>query len=411
MNEIIERYESNVRSYCRKWPATFATAKGPFLYAEDGTRFIDFFDGAGTLNFGHNNPYIKQAIIDYLEADGVLHGLDTTTSAKVAFIKTFEERILAPRGLSYRLAFPGPTGANANELALKLARKATNRTDVWALMGAFHGMTLGALSLTSDGYARTGAGVTLPCTHFFPSPYQMGGVDTLALMEEALTDDHSGMAKPAAIFVETTQAEGGIQVLPSDFIRGLRDLCDRHGIVMVVDDIQVGNWRTGTYFSFERAGITPDIVTLSKSLGGVGMPIALTLVREDLDVLGPGEHNGTFRGNQLAMVGAKAAIDWALDSDFRETLKASCELTCQLVKRVAARHNVPYRGIGMIWALDLGSGELVLDAIHACYDEGLICEACGRGDSALKLMPALVTPPEVLQEGFDIVDKVLDELL
>lgn len=162
MNEIIEQYESNVRSYCRKWPATFQTSKGPFIYGEDGTRYIDFFDGAGTLNFGHNNDYIKDALISYLQADGVLHGLDTTTSAKVAFIKTFEERILAPRGLNYKMAFPGPTGANANELAMKFARKATGRTDIWAFMGAFHGMTLGAMSVTTEAYARKGAGVPLP---------------------------------------------------------------------------------------------------------------------------------------------------------------------------------------------------------------------------------------------------------
>lgn len=411
MNEIIEQYESNVRSYCRKWPATFDTAKGPFLYDVEGTRYIDFFDGAGTLNFGHNNDEIKKPVIDYLMADGVLHGLDTTTSAKVAFIRTLQERILAPRGLSYKCAFPGPTGANANELAFKLARKATGRTDIWALMGAFHGMTLGALSATSDGYARTGAGIPLPCTHFMPAPYMMGGTDTVAYMEAVLADDHAGMEKPAAIVIETTQAEGGIRVLPTDFIQGLRALCDRHGIVMIVDDIQVGNWRTGSYFSFERAGIKPDIVTLSKSLGGIGMPFALTLVREDFDVLGPGEHNGTFRGNQLAMVAAKAAIDYALDSDFQELLREGCALTRELVEGIAERHGIEARGIGMIWALELGDGKTVLDVIHRCYDRGLICEACGRGDSALKLMPALVTPPEVLREGLAIVDEVLTEVL
>lgn len=411
MNEIIEKYESNVRSYCRKWPSTFATAKGPYLFDEQGTRYIDFFDGAGTLNYGHNNPQIKQAVIDYLMGDGVLHGLDTTTSAKVAFIKTLEERILKPRGLDYKVAFPGPTGANANELAMKLARKATGRTDIWFLMGAFHGMTLGALSVTSDAYARGGAGIPLPFAHPMPAPYSMPGLDAIAYMENILADDHAGMSKPAAIIVETTQAEGGIRVLPTEFLEGLRALCDKHDIVMIVDDIQVGCWRTGTFFSFERTSVKPDIVTLSKSLGGIGMPFAVTLVSPKLDVMGPGEHNGTFRGNQLAMVAAKAAIDYALDTDFVDQLADKCDVMKGLVEDVAARHGVESRGIGMIWALELGDGKLVLDVIHRCFDRGLICEACGRGDSALKLMPALVTPNEVLREGMGIVDEVLTEVL
>ena len=411
MNEIIEQYESNVRSYCRKWPATFQTSKGPFIYGEDGTRYIDFFDGAGTLNFGHNNDYIQAALISYLQADGVLHGLDTTTSAKVAFIKTFEERILAPRGLNYKMAFPGPTGANANELAMKFARKATGRTDIWAFMGAFHGMTLGAMSVTTEAYARKGAGVPLPYTQFLPAPYQFPELDVLNYIETLLTDDHSGYSKPAAIMIESTQAEGGIQVMPNEFLKGLEELCHKHDIVFIVDDVQLGNWRAGTYFSFERAGIKPDIVTLSKSLGGIGMPIALALVSPELDVLGPGEHNGTFRGNQLAMVAAKAAIEFALDTDFVPQLEHKCALMAELANGLAEKHGVEARGIGMIWALDLGNGKTVLDAIHRCYDRGLICEACGRGDSALKLMPALITPDEVLREGIGIIDEVLTEVL
>ncbi|MDO5120212.1 MAG: diaminobutyrate--2-oxoglutarate transaminase [Coriobacteriales bacterium] len=411
MNETIERYESNVRSYCRKWPATFATSKGPFMYDEEGNRYIDFFDGAGTLNYGHNNPFIKQAVVDYLMSDGIIHALDMTTSAKVAFIETLQERILKPRGLDYKVAFPGPTGTNANELALKFARKATGRTEVWALMGAFHGMTLGALALTSDTYSRDGAGLPLVGTRHMPAPYTLPGLDALAYMEAVLADDHAGASKPAAIIVETTQAEGGIQVLPSDFLKGLRELCTRHGIVMIVDDIQVGCWRTGTFFSFERAGIKPDIVTLSKSLSGIGTPFALTLVAPEFDVLGPGEHNGTFRGNQLGMVAAKAAIDFSLDTDFASTLKSKSILVKELVQGIAAKHGLEWRGIGMIWAIEMNDGKLVLDTIHKLFDRGVICEACGRGDSALKLMPALITDEDVLREGFAAIDEVLGEVL
>lgn len=411
MNETIDRYESNVRSYCRKWPATFKTSLGPFMFDEEGRRYIDFFDGAGTLNYGHNNPFIKQAVVDYLMSDGIIHALDMTTSAKAAFIETLQERILKPRGLNYKVAFPGPTGTNANELALKFARKATGRTEVWALMGAFHGMTLGALALTSDTYSRDGAGLPLVGTRHMPAPYTLPGLDALEYMEAVLADDHAGASKPAAIIVETTQAEGGIQVLPSDFLRGLRELCTRHGIVMIVDDIQVGCWRTGTFFSFERAGIKPDIVTLSKSLSGIGTPFALTLVAPEFDVLGPGEHNGTFRGNQLGMVAAKAAIDFSLDTDFATSLKGKSILVKELVQGIAAKHGLEWRGIGMIWAIEMSDGKVVLDVIHKLFDRGVICEACGRGDSALKLMPALITDEDVLREGFATIDEVIGEVL
>ena len=254
-------------------------------------------------------------------------------------------------------------------------------------------------------------GLPLVGTRHMPAPYTLPGLDAIAYMEAVLADDHAGASKPAAIIVETTQAEGGIQVLPTEFLVGLRDLCTRHGIVMIVDDIQVGCWRTGTFFSFERAGIKPDIVTLSKSLGGIGTPFAVTLVSPDLDVLGPGEHNGTFRGNQLGMVAAKAAIDFALDTDFVPQLQEKGALAKELVEGIAAKHGVEARGIGMIWALELGDGALVKDAIHRLFDRGVICEACGRGDSALKLMPALVTPNDVLREGMAAIDEVLGEVL
>ena len=411
MNQIIEQYESNVRSYCRKWPATFATSKGPFMYDEDGKRYIDFFDGAGTLNFGHNNDFIKQRLIDYLASDGIIHALDMTTSAKAEFIQTLQERVLEPRGLTYKVAFPGPTGTNANELALKFARKATGRNEVWALQGAFHGMTLGALALTSDSYSRAGAGVPLVGTRHMPAPYTLPGLDPIAYMEAVLADDHSGVSTPAAIIVETTQAEGGIQVLPTQYLKDLRTFCTKHGIVLIVDDIQVGNWRTGTLLSFERAEIKPDIVTLSKSLSGIGTPFAATLVAPELDVLGPGEHNGTFRGNQLGMVGAKAAIEFALDTDFVPQLEAKLPVMAELVEGIAQKHGASARGIGMIWAIELGDGKLVLDTIHKCFDRGVVLEACGRNDSALKLMPALITSEEVLREGMGVIDEVLGEVL
>ena len=310
-----EKYESEVRSYCRHFPTVFTKSKGADFYDENGNKYIDFFCGAGALNYGHNNPEIKKKLIEYLESDGVMHALDMYTVPKREFIETFEEKVLKPRGLNYKIQFPGPTGTNANEAALKLVRKVKKRQNVFALMGAFHGMTLGSLSLTTDKASRKGAGVALENVTFIPAPYMFPELDTVEYMQRLIDDDHSGIEKPAALFIETIQAEGGIRVFDVDWLKRVRKFCDDNDILLVVDDVQVGCCRSGSFFSFERAGIQPDIVTLSKSIGGYGLPLALTLIKPEIDVWAPGEHNGTFRGNQLAFVAAKAGIEFMLSNN------------------------------------------------------------------------------------------------
>ncbi len=311
--QAFETYESEVRSYCRNFPAVFTTAQGPFLYDEGGKAYIDFFCGAGALNYGHNPPFIRDRLVEYLQSNGVMHALDMYTQPKRDFIQFYEENVLKPRGLDYKLQFPGPTGTNAVEAALKLARKVKKRPGIFALMGAFHGMTLGSIALTTDAASRAGAGVPLGHVTHIPAPYMFPELDTIRYMETLLTDDHSGVEKPAAIILETTQADGGIYPLPVPYLQDLRALCDRHDILLIVDDVQVGCARTGWFFSFQRAGIVPDIVTQSKSIGGYGMPFALVLIKPALDVWEPGEHNGTFRGYQLSMVAAKAGLELMLN--------------------------------------------------------------------------------------------------
>ena len=238
--KVFEQYESEVRSYCRKFPAVFKTAKGSILTDDHGKNYIDFFCGAGGCNYGHNNDYIKNKVIEYLQADGIIHALDMYADAKGEFIQYFEENVLQPRGLNYKIMFPGPTGANAMEAALKLARKVKQRSNVFALMGAFHGMTLGTLALTTDEAARQGSGVALQNVTHIPAPYMFPELDTIKYMETLLTDDHSGVEKPAALVVETTQAEGGIHVLPTEWLRAARKLCDEHDMLLICDEIQVG---------------------------------------------------------------------------------------------------------------------------------------------------------------------------
>ncbi|MGO1286320.1 MAG: diaminobutyrate--2-oxoglutarate transaminase, partial [Brachybacterium sp.] len=289
--------ESGVRSYSRGWPAVFTHAKGSVLTAEDGSEYIDFFAGAGTLNYGHNHPELKKVVIDHYLEDRVVHGLDMFTDVRRTFLQTFDEKILKPRGLDYKVAFPGPGGTNAVEAALKLARKVTGRESVVSFTNGFHGMTLGALSVTGNSMKRGGAGI--PLVHSTPMPFDdyFGQiVPDFMYFERLLTDGGSGLNKPAAVIVEAVQGEGGINAARAEWLRGLADLCKKHEILLIVDDIQMGCGRTGQFFSFEEAGIEPDMVTLSKSISGYGHPLALTLIKPELDIWEPGEHNGTFRG-------------------------------------------------------------------------------------------------------------------
>ena len=273
-----ENYESEVRSYCRHFPKVFTNAKGAVITDEDGVDYIDFFCGAGAVNYGHNNEYIKQKMVEYLSTDGIIHALDMYTVPKREFIETLEHKLIEPRGFTYKIQFCGPTGTNAVEAAIKLARKNKGRRNVFAFMGCFHGMTLGALSLTSEMYARGGAGASLNDVTHIPAPYMFEGLDVIQYMQTLIDDDHSGVEKPAAVIMETLQAEGGIRPFSDEFLRQVRDFCDKNDILMIVDDIQVGCCRCGSFFSFERAGIEPDMVVMSKSIGGLGMPLVASVI-------------------------------------------------------------------------------------------------------------------------------------
>ena len=307
MNDPIENIESSVRGYARLFPAVFQSAQGSHLYDSNGRCFIDFFCGAGTLNYGHNNDRAKAALLRYIQSDGIQHSLDTVTTAKVDFINRLQQTILKPRGLDYKIQFTGPTGTNAVEAAVKLARKHKQRSHVIAFTHAYQGHTLGSLSLTGNDYYH--------CEHYgdrnnvshLPFDGYLDGVDTSILLEKMIADPSSGVPVPAAIILETIQGEGGINVASDQWLRRVSEICTKHDILLIVDDIQVGNGRTGKFFSFEHAGITPDIVCLSKSIGG-GLPLSLVLIRPECDAWQPGEHTGTFRGNNLAFVAAEAVL-------------------------------------------------------------------------------------------------------
>ena len=412
-----EEYESQVRSYCRNFPTVFTTAKGSFLYDEDGKEYIDFFCGAAGLNYGHNNEYIKEKVLEYLQSDGVMHALDMYTAPKREFLEFYEEKILKPRGLNYKIQFPGPTGTNAVEAALKLARKVTGRNNVFAMMGGFHGMTLGSLALTTDASSRAGAGVPLYNVTHIPAPYMFPELDTIHYMETLLTDDHSGVEKPAAIVLETVQADGGINPFPVEWLQRVRTLCDKYDILMIVDDIQVGCARTGWFFSFERAGIVPDIVTQSKSIGGYGMPFALVLIKPELDIWSPGEHNGTFRGYQLSMVAAKAGLEVMLNEHVEDKVRGQEKIIAQYMDEITALDpaRVRTRGIGFIWGVDLyhcdPEGKASKQVLDLCFQNGLIVERVGRGNAVVKVMPDLLIDEATLRRGLDILKNAVAQVL
>jgi diaminobutyrate-2-oxoglutarate transaminase len=409
--EIFDTLESEVRSYSRLFPAVFERAVGSQLFDESGRGYIDFFSGAGTLNYGHNNPVLKEHLIDYLRRDGITHSLDMATRAKRELLERFQRVILEPRGLRYKVQFPGPTGTNAVEAALKLARKVTGRSHVLYFHNAYHGMTLGALAVTGSASKRRGAGV--PLLHTTPVPFEgdLGERDTIEHLRGLLENPSSGVDLPAAVIVETVQAEGGVRAASFGWLQRLAELLRRHDILLIVDDIQAGCGRTGTFFSFEPAGLVPDIVCLSKSISGFGLPMALVLLRPELDVWAPGEHNGTFRGNNLAFVTGTAALDYWQDDSFSREILRKAGLLRDRLEEMAARHpqvSGPVRGRGLIQGLHLEPEGLGVEVARAAFQRGLLIEPVGPKDEVLKILPPLVIEEAELRQGLDILEDALN---
>ena len=412
--EIFERLESNVRSYCRSFPTVFDKAQGSLMYAADGTRYIDFLAGAGALNYGHNEPSIKRKLIDYLDSDSITHGLDLYTVAKRDFLGAMDRHVLAPNDYVYKMQFCGPTGANAVEAALKIARKATGRTGIFSFMGGYHGMSLGSLSATGNRYHRGGSGIPLQGVSFMPYPHGfMRTFDSIDYIEAVLEDESSGIDKPAAMIFETIQAEGGVIVADNAWIRRLAGLCKRHDILLICDDVQVGCGRTGPFLSFERAGITPDIVVLSKSISGYGLPLAVVLLTPALDLWMPAEHNGTFRGNQLAFVAGTAALEYWKRENVRAEVERKGEFVQKFLdERIQQIHpHIKIRGMGLIWGIDLTDAGDPNAVVAECFERGLVIESAGRKGRVVKLLPALNIPMELLEEGCVILGDAIQKTM
>lgn len=410
---VFETLESEVRSYCRSFPTKFQKASGYHLWDMNGKRYIDFFAGAGSLNYGHNEPRMKKQLIDYVAGDGIAHSLDMATEAKENFLAAFDSIILQPRKLNYKVMFPGPTGTNSVESALKLARKVTGRQTIMSFTNAFHGMTLGALAVTGNKFKRNGAGVPLNHTISMPFDGYMGkDIDSLVFIENYLQDSGSGVSLPAAVIVETIQGEGGINVASSEWLQGLERLCKTYGMLLIVDDVQMGCGRTGTFFSFEKCGIQPDIVCMSKSISGFGLPMAITLMKPELDLWSPGEHNGTFRGNNLAFVTATEALQYWKTPQFTEEIQQKAKRTQQALERMLKKYpklGGEHRGLGLMQGISLKPG-LAEKLSELAFKKGLIMETSGTDSEVIKVMPPLTIDMEGLDEGLKLLDECMQEV-
>lgn len=413
--KIFDEIESEVQSYARSFPRVFNRAKGEFMWDGDGNRYLDFLAGAGTLNYGHNNPVFKKALLEYIESDGITHGLDLHTQAKGEFLQAFNDHILKPRNMEYMVQFTGPTGTNAVEAAMKIARNVTGQQNIVTFTNGFHGVSLGALAATGNSHHRDAAGVSLNGTHRMPFDGYLGdAIDTTEYLDKVLSDSSSGINSPAAVIVETVQGEGGINAASIEWLRNLQAVCRKHSILLIIDDIQAGCGRTGDYFSFEEAGIEPDIITLSKSLGGFGLPFAVVLMKPELDQWKPGEHNGTFRGNNLAFVTAKAALEhyWADDHFSNEVKRKGRYISNRLrgIVNAYGEGNFTTRGRGMFQGINCVNGEIAGKITRAAFKKGLIIETSGADDQVVKLLCPLVIEDQHLKEGLDIIEEAISEV-
>ena len=413
---IFDVAESKVRSYSRLFPCIFDKSKDEILFDCEGNKYIDFLAGAGSLNYGHNHSVFKDALIKYINDDGIIHSLDFHTQAKKDFLETFCNKILRPRNMDYVIQFTGPTGANSVEAALKLARKIKGRSNIIAFTNGFHGVTIGALAATGNSFHRDVSGITLSGVTRMPYDGYLGeDIDTLRYLDKTLSDKSSGVDKPAAVIVETVQGEGGLNTCSAEWLLGLEQICHKHDMLMIIDDIQAGCGRMGTFFSFEDVGLQPDIITLSKSISGNGLPMALTLFKPEIDSWEPGEHNGTFRGNNLAFITAKIAIDhfWS-DDVFTSTVKCKSELVLKRLSEILVKVDNPgfkVRGRGMMCGIDCVTGLRAMKVTRKCFEKGLIIETCGPDNQIAKILCPLTISNENLTLGLDVIEQSILEVV
>lgn len=434
-NALLERQaarESNARSYPRRIPLALRRAEGIYVEDVEGRVFIDCLAGAGTLALGHNHPVVIAAIEQVLKDQLPLHTLDLTTPVKDQFVQELFETLPADFARTARIQFCGPTGADGVEAALKLVKTATGRSTVLAFHGAYHGMTQGALNLMGNLSPKVALNGGLHDVQFLPFPYQyrcpfgLGGADGiragLNYIDTVLNDPESGIPKPAGMILEIVQGEGGVIPAPNEWITGVRALTAKAGVPLIVDEVQTGLGRTGSLFAFEHAGIVPDVVVLSKAIGG-SLPLCVVVYRETLDTWQPGAHAGTFRGNQLAMAAGIATIRHIRT----EALHVRAESLGRRLAQLLSELQAAYPQMGDVRTRGLMTGIEVIDptgpcnalghpAAHPelarriqleCLKRGLIVELGGRHGSVVRLLPPLIVTETQIAQIAQILESAL----
>ncbi|MFI1856148.1 aspartate aminotransferase family protein [Streptomyces sp. NPDC020480] len=412
------RRESQARTYPRHLPIAPAEGSGSFVRDVDGNVFIDFLGGAGVLSLGHNHPELVQSVVRQL--DTLTHGLDFPTPAKDAFTEA-QLSMLPPRLRERtKVHFCGPTGANAVEAALKLCKIATGRGDIVSFHGGFHGSTHAAMAVSGLVSQKAPVRDGMPGVHFFPycsSACPAGPApgscarDCAGYLERALRDDLGGIPLPAAVILEMVQGEGGVVVARTEFVRRVREVTRSLGIPMIVDEVQTGCGRTGTWFAFEQYGIEPDVIVASKALSGMGLPVALILYDAALDTWEPGAHIGTFRGNQLAFAaGAEAVRIVRRDDVLANVRRRGVQVADRLGELIGNPWVREVRGRGLMWGIELANpgdgrpatalaGEVQTYALR----HGLIVERGGRQDAVVRILPPLNVTADVVDTACSIL--------
>jgi diaminobutyrate-2-oxoglutarate transaminase len=419
-----ERYESAARVYPRHFPFAVAEARGSYIRDLDGNVFIDFLAGAGVLSFGHNHPELVEAATQQMSV--FTHGLDMPSPAKDAFTEAQLSMLPEPMRDHMKIHFCGPTGANAVDAAIKLAKTATGRGDIIAFRGGFHGTTHAGMAVTGSLSTKTPIANGVPGVHFFP--YPTGGVPDgidpttwdatcAALLEEALTDPNGGIPLPAAVIMELVQGEGGVNPATLLFAQRVRKLTRDLGIPLIIDEVQTGGGRTGTWFAFEQYDIEPDIIVASKALSGMGLPIAVIIYNQDLDVWAPGAHTGTFRGNQLAFAAGAKAIELVRRDDLLGNVRARGEQVARALEPLSAHPAVrEVRGLGLMWGVELvapgdgrTAGRLAEEVQERALRAGLILELGGRDDCVVRMLPPLNVTAEVMDIALAILTRAIKD--
>jgi len=412
--DVFENLESEVRSYSRSFPTVFEKAKGYKLWDTNGKEYIDFFAGAGTINYGHNNESMKELLIQYIKDDSITHSLDMATIARGEFLQKFSETILQPRGMDYKVMFPGPTGTNSVESALKLARKVTGRTNIMSFSNGFHGMTIGSLAITGNGAKRAGAGIPLSHTVSMPFDNSFSEIDSLTYIEQYLDDNGNEVDLPAAIILETVQGEGGINAASKEWLQGIEKIARQYELLLIVDDIQAGCGRTGSFFSFEHAGIEPDIICLSKAIGGYGLPMSLTLMKRKYDKWKPAEHNGTFRGNNLAFVAATEALSYWENDTFSKEVQEKASLLSNFINNIVSEYpelKAEARGRGLMQGVACQVDDISEKICGEAFNRGLLMETSGPNDEVFKFLPPLIIDETGLKKGFAIIEESIKAVI